>query len=602
MTWTPVIEDRPISILGAGFLGRRIACVFVAAGYVVHIYDPSADALEAAAKYIDLNKAAYAKFVQRPTKYGLYSLFLRTADAVCDAWLAVEAIPEDLQLKIETLGTLDEHAPEDCIFASNSSSFRSSLMLDKVTSTRRKQILNMHFYIPPTMRAVELMTDGETHTEIFPFLVGFLESCGMLPVVVKKESTGFIFNRLWAAIKREILLILAEGISEPREIDLLWDQVLRSGPPPCKLMDEVGLDTVAFVEDTYIRERRLDGKMTVKWLWEHYLRHGRLGNKAREGGLYSPTKKVPCPSDDSPVAYLIDVGIGANLTDLKHAAANGKLLSLTAHGEISTLVTGLRLPDSVGISKSTSRIFWTCMGSLSATADGCIMSARLDGSDVRIILQGKQLYTPKQLVVEEISQKLYFCDREGMSVHRCNFDGQAHEVLVSRGACPNDQLDMKRWCVGIAVDIQAGVLYWTQKGPSKAGQGRIFRANIEIPAAESPESRTDIETLLEDLPEPIDLEIDSRKKILYWTDRGEHPKGCSLNSASVDGETSQIQKSILARNFHEPVGLKLDAEQEKIYLTDLGGSVYRVNLDGSGQEILVRDGGCYTGISLVGSL
>jgi 3-hydroxyacyl-CoA dehydrogenase len=98
---------------------------------------------------------------------------------------------------------------------------------------------------------------------------------------------SLIINRLWAAVKRETLQILAEGVSEPKEIDLLWQNMFLNCAPPCRLMDEIGLDTVALIEDHYIHERHLDGRMTVDWLRENYVSKGLLGNKSGSGGLYS---------------------------------------------------------------------------------------------------------------------------------------------------------------------------------------------------------------------------------------------------------------------------------------------------------------------------
>ena len=132
-------------------------------------------------------------------------------------------------------------------------------------------------------------------------------------------------------------------------------------------------------------------------------------------------------------------------------------------------------------------------------------------------------------------------------------------------------------------------------GPSKAGKGRIFRAKREILAGETASNRSDIELLLQGLPEPIDLELDRKNQVLYWTDRGEHPVGCSLNRISVAGDEIQPEsKEILARQFHEPIGLKLNTKNEVI-VADLGGSVYRV---GQGKTVILENQVCYTGVGL----
>ena len=93
---------------------------------------------------------------------------------------------------------------------------------------------------------------------------------------------------------------------------------------------------------------------------------------------------------------------------------------------------------------------------------------------------------------------------------------------------------MKKWCVGITVDAGRGQIYWTQKGPDDAGQGRIFRANIEIPKGETAANRSDIEVLFDGLPEPIDLELDLENRVMYWTDRGDPPLGNTVNRAPMD--------------------------------------------------------------------
>ncbi|KAL4888154.1 hypothetical protein BDV59DRAFT_196697 [Aspergillus ambiguus] len=598
---------RPVVILGAGILGRRIACVFVAGGYRVHIHDPSLSAREGAAKYVDDYTEDYQAFTEDVVSRGSCSVFCEINAAVSEAWLIIEAVPENLDLKINIFGDIDNEAPSDCIFASNSSSFRSSLMLEKVSPRRRKRVLNVHFYMPPTQRAVELMTCGETQSDIFPILCKILQSCGMLPFVVRRESTGYIFNRLWAAIKREIILILAEGVSEPAEIDMLWEHIFQSSVSPCKLMDQVGLDTVASIEDNYILERGLDGSKTVSWLREHYIRYGRLGAKSPNGGLYSlvhPNTNRPLRplSANDSLVYFLDVGVGANLRDINQLLENGKILGLdTEDNRIWTVVAGLTTPDGIAISFSVDRMFWSSMGHLDSNPDGSIMSARLDGSDMQILISGGELYTPKQLTVEEETRMLYFCDREGMNVQRCDFSGHSREVLVQLGGNCSVSEAATCWCVGVAVDSRAKKLYWSQKGPSKAGRGCICRAGMDIPAGETADNRSDVETLFEGLPEPVDLDLDMDRQMLYWTDRGEHPRGCTLNRAYIGdniGADLEAQVEILARHFHEPTGLKLDTLQERVYVTDLGGSVYRLNLDGSNKEILLRDGGSYTGIAL----
>src|ERR1700761_5619090 len=108
-------------------------------------------------------------------------------------------------------------------------------------------------------------------------------------------------------------------------------------------------------------------------------------------------------------------------------------------------------------------------------------------------------------------------DREGMRLMRANLDGSDIETLVdaSKGD-PRPGPDPAKWCVGVAIDVDAGKVYWTQKGGDNAGEGRILRANLDMPRGQTPTNRTDIELLYDRLPEPIDLDLDLESRLLYW--------------------------------------------------------------------------------------
>ena len=298
--------------------------------------------------------------------------------------------------------------------------------------------------------------------------------------------------------------------------------------------------------------------------------------------------------NEEEIIFLLDIGLGDNNPGTESFSTSGKILKMNlSRGDCSTVVVGQSMPDGIDVSRSAGRIFWTNMGQFPSAKDGSVHSAKLDGSDVRTVLAPGLVHTPKQLVIDDDYQKIYLCDREGMGVHRTNFDGTEHELLIQTGAVEMIE-DQKRWCVGLALDGVRGYIYWTQKGPSKGGRGRIFRAGLDIPAGQSAFNRTDIECLFDNLPEPIDLEFDANNQILYWTDRGEHPAGCSLNKADMSVAT--FKHKIVARHFHEPIGLKIDREGA-VLVSDLGGGLYRVR-DGK-KTVLLSDDGSYTGIALL---
>src|ERR1700692_2648349 len=187
----------------------------------------------------------------------------------------------------------------------------------------------------------------------------------------------------------------------------------------------------------------------------------------------------------------------------------GRIFSANPDGtDLKVIVNeGRKLPDGVVVDVAADHIYWTNMGNPSAN-DGSIERSDLDGGNITIIIPPGGTFTPKQLQLDKKNGKLYWSDREGMRVMRANLDGSNIETLVetSQGDARPGR-DVKKWCVGITVDAGRGQIYWTQKGPDDAGQGRIFRANLEIPKGQSAANRKDIEALFDGLPEPIDLAV-----------------------------------------------------------------------------------------------
>ncbi len=289
-------------------------------------------------------------------------------------------------------------------------------------------------------------------------------------------------------------------------------------------------------------------------------------------------------------------------------AAQGRLFVLELSGNCvfsvnpdgsdrKVIVHECRMPDGITVDVERGHIYWTNMGVLHLN-DGSIERADLDGRNRQTIVSQGGTFTPKQLQLEKRHGKLYWSDREGMRVMRANLDGSAIETLVETGRGDGDRRDQTRWCVGIAVDAERGHIYWTQKGPDNAGLGRILRAGTELPAGQSASNRTDIEVLFDGLPEPIDLELDLKNRLLYWTDRGDPPRGNTVNRAPLDANSKTSRApEILFNHLMEGIGIALDFEGGRMFLTDLAGSVYSARLDGSGKQTLLFAQGNLTGIA-----
>jgi sugar lactone lactonase YvrE len=279
-------------------------------------------------------------------------------------------------------------------------------------------------------------------------------------------------------------------------------------------------------------------------------------------------------------------------------SSGGRLFSLNPDGsDKHVLVTGCPIPDGIAVDVEGGHVYWTNMGRPPLN-DGSIERADLDGGNRVTIVPVGGTHTPKQLHLDASGRKLYWSDREGMRVMRCDLDGSNVETLVQTGEGDGDRGDQTRWCVGIAVDPDRGHIYWTQKGPSDGGLGRILRAGIDLPAGETPADRGDIEVLFDGLPEPIDLELDLATRTLYWTDRGDPPRGNTVNRAPMDAGNGHRQPpEILSTHLMEGIGLALDPRGDRMFITDLGGSVYLADLDGAGRQELLVGQGNLTGIA-----
>ncbi|MFD0502491.1 hypothetical protein ACFQ0G_05025 [Streptomyces chiangmaiensis] len=262
-------------------------------------------------------------------------------------------------------------------------------------------------------------------------------------------------------------------------------------------------------------------------------------------------------------------------------------------GHVHTVVedTGAA-PD--GIVLESGVVYWTTMGTPTIDPDtpgetgqdfsrrnGGVHALSLGGGPLRDVVAIGRMTTGKQLTSDGAG-RLYWGDREGHRVSRVAVDGSGLTDLVVN---PTEDGIMGE-CVGVAVDPVRKHLYWTQKGPSKGGKGRILRAGLEIPAGESAENRSDTEVLWSGLPEPIDLHIDG--DWLYWTDRGAAPLGNTLNRAPLPAVGAVGQPAeVLAEGFAEAIGLAVDGEAGMAYVSDLGGHIRAVPLpDGpaAGQE------------------
>ncbi|MEI9937560.1 MAG: 3-hydroxyacyl-CoA dehydrogenase [Pseudomonadota bacterium] len=257
-------------------------------------------------------------------------------------------------------------------------------------------------------------------------------------------------------------------------------------------------------------------------------------------------------------------------------------------------------PDGIAVDVAGGHLFWTTMG-VPADNDGSLRRSELDGSKVTSIVPTGGSYTPKQLKLDLVGKQLYWSDREGMRIQRAAMDGSALETLVTVATGDAARKDAANWCVGLALDLVHGFIYWTQKGPDDGMIGSIRRAHLQMPDGETDSTRTDVEVLIDGLPEPVDLDLDVSAGYMYWSDRGDD----TINRAAIEipsGKTAatRADRQILVQGVREAIGVTLDLERGHVYYTSgASGRVGRANLDGSGARDLVTGSGALTGIAVV---
>jgi 3-hydroxyacyl-CoA dehydrogenase len=614
MPYIEALEIRTVAIVGCGSIGASWAALFIAQGLTVTAFDinPASKVFLYNLIESSLTTLSSLGLLKNPSAKPEDIIFTTSLEeAVKNADLVQENGPERLDFKQKLFTEIAGLVRDDVIIATSSSGLTcSSIQEGMPTSARPERCVVAHPFNPPHLiPLVEVVGGSHTSTSTVDRTLAFYNSVGKKAVHVKKEVVGHIANRLQAALFREIAYLVQEDVASVKDIDdamshgpgLRWglmgpsllmhlaggeggvrhmaDHLL--GPlmswyaPVDPVMNETLKDkwvsgTLEAVGDraytalTQQRDEELVRLINVRKSWDN------AAEKDIQGLVFLDTGLETFPD------------------------ARGSIKSCNTNGSgLRTIVDDIKtLPDGITVDRKQGYMYWTNMGRTFDDDNGSIERADLDGSNRQVIVHSSTpgVHTPKQICIAEKSKKLYWCDREGMKVCRSNLDGTDIEILRDNASTDAEMPKQCRWCVGIAVDETRGWFYWSQKGPSKGKLGRIFRAKISNPSER--------ECVFDYLPEPIDLEVDEKTGTLYWTDRGDPPKGNTLNRAVIDGSESKRVKEVIASRLHEAIGLALNSERRKCYVSDLSGGVYEVDLDTKEKKVIFAEAGDLTGIAL----
>ena len=612
---------RRIAIVGTGVIGASWAAQYLARGFDVVATDPAPNAEANLRKYID---EAWPTLIDIGLSPGAsrdrLSFTTNMKEALSQADFVQENGPERVDFKIKLFVDMDEATPLDSIIASSSSGITPSVMQSEAKHAER--ILVGHPFNPPHLiPLVEVVGGTKTSPEAVQQAIKFYASIGKKPILLNKELPGHVGNRLQAALYKEVLYLIEQGVLNVSDADdavsygpgLRWGVMgpslqwhLAGGAGGINHFAEhllpglIGMiKTLQTPEITdELKQKLVDGVLEIAGN-RSVEQLAQVENEELLGLLHIRAKNQSAPTTNAAESAARGANGNAQTERVFFLdVSGGRLESLNPDGSDRRVVLdGLkRIPDGLEVDAEARHIYWTNMGNPKAN-DGSIERADLDGRNRTTIVPPGATFTPKQMKLDKKGGKIYWCDREGMRVMRSNLDGSNIETLVdtSNGDARPGRNETK-WCVGIAVDHDGGKFYWTQKGADNANQGSIRRANIEIPKGQTPAKRNDIEVLFDNLPEPIDLDLDLSERMIYWTDRGNAPRGNTVSRASLDKTDGQGQQ-ILVSDLMEGIGLALDLKNGRMFFSDLAGSVYSAKLDGSEKRALLVAQGNLTGVA-----
>lgn len=278
---------RIVAIVGAGTMGRRIAYGCAVRGVRARLYDVAEAALAGAIEDVRALLEAEPE-ADRPAVDEACALVEGCRDlehCVRKADWVIETVPEDLELKRVVLGQIGAAAPADAFIASNTSSLPGSWLAE--STGRPGRFTNMNFGTPEDLK-VEVMGHPGTDPATTDAAKRFLRRLGLVPIVARREIQGYPTNRIWRAVKKESLHLIAGGYLSAEEIDRAW--MLDWGTPigPCGLMDVVGLDVVRDIENVYYKASGDPSDKPPDFL-DRMVECGELGVKSGKGFYTYPS-------------------------------------------------------------------------------------------------------------------------------------------------------------------------------------------------------------------------------------------------------------------------------------------------------------------------
>ena len=279
-------EVKNITVLGAGSMGHQIGMLCALGGYETTIQDINEDALKDAGVKLDGIMSKWVKKGKiteddKDAAFGRLQFSTNLEEAAVRADFIIEAIVEKLDVKRDVFEKLDRLADPETIFATNSSTIVNSLIAS--ATNRKDKVVNMHFFFPPlVMDCVEVVMSEETSEETAKLTMDVCEQINRTGVLLKKEISGFVANRILGALQKEAMYLYEEGIADFKDIDLICRKALNHPIGPFELMDLSGIDVGYYVMQQRYNETGNPEDKPSKAI-EDKVKAGTLGRKTGKG-------------------------------------------------------------------------------------------------------------------------------------------------------------------------------------------------------------------------------------------------------------------------------------------------------------------------------
>lgn len=278
---------KRVLIVGSGTIGTQVAALFALRGFDTVVYDASKERLERVSKdiagmYEELIAGGHIDSALAISGLNRLHIADDIAEAAAGVDLVSESVPEDLGIKRQVFGRLNEVCDPGVVFTTNTSDLVPSLLAD--ATGRPELFAAFHFHAP--LRGgdvVDVMGHAGASPEVLELLRELAESLGQTPIVLKTERPGYIFNNLLNALTRAALELVVDDVASPETVDMAWKRIMHMPIGPFGILDMVGLDTAQRIAMLGATQQHDAGLKRIADYLSQYVEQGKLGVQSGRG-------------------------------------------------------------------------------------------------------------------------------------------------------------------------------------------------------------------------------------------------------------------------------------------------------------------------------